>query len=81
MGVASQLPGGAPLMWVMPCICMLIKDRMMLINILYVFSKGQCNLGPVVNILAIFSNANILKKLENKNIPHQRYGLSVIDFD
>ena len=39
------------------------------------------SLGPVVNILAIFSNANILKKLENKNIPHQRYGLSVIDFD
>ena len=42
---------------------------------------SHINLGPVVNILAIFSNANILKKLENKNIPHQRYGLSVIDFD
>ena len=39
------------------------------------------SLGPVVNILAIFSNANILKIYESKNIPHQRYRLSVIDFD
>ena len=39
------------------------------------------SLGPVVNILAIFSNANILKKYENINIPHQRYRFSVIDFD
>ena len=39
------------------------------------------SLGPVVNILAIFSNANILKKYENKNKPHQRYLLSVIDLD
>ena len=39
------------------------------------------SLGPVVNILAIFSNANILKNKRIKNIPHQRYRLSVIDFD
>ena len=32
-------------------------------------------------ILAIFSNANSLKNIENKDIPHQRYRLSVIDFD
>ena len=36
--------------------------------------------GQVVNILAISFNANFLKK-ENKKIPHQRYRLSVIDFD
>ena len=41
----------------------------------------QTSLGPVVNILAIFSNANILKNKRIKNITHQRYRLSVIDFD
>ena len=42
----------------------------------YLQSILSASLGPVVNILTIFSNANILKKIQ-----HQRYRLSVIDFD
>ena len=42
----------------------------------YLQSILSDSLGPVVNILTIFSNANILKKIQ-----HQRYRLSVIDFD
>ena len=40
----------------------------------YLQSILSDSLGPVVNILIIFSNANILKKIQ-----HQRYRLSVID--
>ena len=47
-----------------------------------VYMMYLASLGPVVNILAIFSNANIIKnKIKKKKIPHQRYRLSIIDFD
>ena len=36
------------------------------------------SLGQVVNILAIFSNANSLENKIIKNIPHQRYRLSLL---
>ena len=51
--------------------------------ILKTFTHGimRRSLGPVVNILAIFTNADILKKQKNKKIPHQRYRLPVIDFE
>ena len=42
----------------------------------YLQSILSDSLGTVVNILTIFSNANILKEIQ-----HQRYRLSVFDFD
>ena len=42
----------------------------------YLQSILSDSMGPVVNILTIFSNANILKKIQ-----HHSYRLSVIDFD
>ena len=42
----------------------------------YLQSILSDSMGPVVNILTIFSNAYILK-----NIQHKRYWLSVIDFN
>ena len=35
-------------------------------------------MGPVVNILAIFSNAYILTNYENKNIPHRGIGCPLL---
>ena len=41
-------------------------------------SSNRRSMGPVVNTLAIFSNANILKNKIIKIISHQRYRLSVM---
>ena len=58
-------------------VCLTLRKHNLVSNVIL---RPGPSLGPVVNILVIFSNANILKKTENKKIPHQRYRLSVIDF-
>ena len=43
-------------------------------NLLAIMSKfSEVCLGPVVNILTIFSSANILKKLQHQKVSAVRY--------